>query len=107
MSIGFTHQRETAPIRQRPGPETIHRSAGKLASRSCCCPSRPAVVALMPPAKGRQHHTDLLLCGHHYRASRRALAAAGARVTDLDGNPVTGDWPDAAPAGEAAPGDGG
>jgi hypothetical protein len=28
---------------------------------------------------------DLLLCGHHYRVSRQALAAAGARVENLPG----------------------
>jgi hypothetical protein len=94
MSIGFKHQREAAPELQRPDPETIHRLAGRLTSRSCCCPSRPAVIVLMPPAKGRRHTTDLLLCGHHYRASRRSLATAGATVTELDGRPVTSDWPD-------------
>ena len=31
---------------------------------------------------GRPHATELLLCGHHYRRSRRALAAAGATVLD-------------------------
>jgi hypothetical protein len=93
MSVDFTREREAVPTRQRPGPETIDRPAVSLASRSCCCPSRPAVIVLMPPAKGRRHATDLLLCGHHYRVSRRALATAGARVTDLDGMPVTSDWP--------------
>jgi len=36
----------------------------------------------MPLAPGRDHADDLLLCGHHYRASREALAAAGAAVFD-------------------------
>jgi hypothetical protein len=31
---------------------------------------------------GRPHATELLLCGHHYHRSRRALAAAGATVLD-------------------------
>jgi hypothetical protein len=93
MSIGFMRQRETAPAPQRPGPETIHRPAIPPVSRSCCCPARPVVIVLMPPVKGRRHTTDLLLCGHHYRTSRQALAAAGAKVTDLSGAPVTGDWP--------------
>jgi hypothetical protein len=48
------------------------------------------VVAFIPASPGRPHRTDLLLCGHHYRASRQALAAAGAPVVDLDGMPVTG-----------------
>ncbi|HEX6933879.1 MAG TPA: hypothetical protein VF162_17170 [Streptosporangiaceae bacterium] len=42
----------------------------------------------MPPAPGRCHETDLLLCGHHYRASRPALRAAGAWVYDVGGRPV-------------------
>jgi hypothetical protein len=54
------------------------------ASRACCCLARPAVVVLIPPASGRPHRTDLLLCRHHYRASRQALAAAGAVVLDPD-----------------------
>lgn len=103
MSIGFMHQRQAAPAGQRPGEETSAGPGSQFASRSCCCPSHPAVIVLMPPAKGRPHTTDLLLCGHHYRASRRALAAAGATVTDLDGLPVTGDWPDAAPGRREVP----
>jgi hypothetical protein len=31
---------------------------------------------------------DLLLCGHHYRAGRAALRAAGATVYDEAGVPV-------------------
>ncbi len=59
------------------------------AERACCCPARPAVVAVLPPGPGRDHATDLLLCGHHYRASRAALGAAGATVMAGDGQPVT------------------
>jgi hypothetical protein len=32
----------------------------------------------MPPASGRPHPVDLLLCGHHFRISQWTLAAAGA-----------------------------
>jgi len=39
----------------------------------------------MPPTAHRQHPVDLLLCGHHYRVSHRALAVAGARIDDLPG----------------------
>jgi hypothetical protein len=59
------------------------------AERACCCPARPAVVAVLPPGPGRGHETDLLLCGHHYRESRNALAAAGATVMAEGGQPVT------------------
>ena len=51
-----------------------------LAERSCCCPARPVVRVLVPPAAARRHPVDLLLCGHHYLASRIALAAVGAVV---------------------------
>ena len=53
------------------------------ASRACCCPARPVVRVIMPPAAGRRRSVDLLLCGHHYRVSRQALAAAGAAVSEL------------------------
>jgi hypothetical protein len=53
------------------------------ADRACCCPARPAVVAIIPPAAGRPNGADLLLCGHHYRSSRAALLAVGACVHDL------------------------
>jgi hypothetical protein len=39
----------------------------------------------MPPTPDRPHPVDLLLCGHHYRVSRRALTAAGARILNLPG----------------------
>lgn len=60
----------------------------KTATRACCCPAKPAVVALMPPTADRGHPTDLLLCGHHYRASRLALLATGAAVFDARGRTV-------------------
>ena len=51
--------------------------------RACCCPSLPMVRVLMPPTLTRHHQVDLLLCGHHYRVSRQALAAIGAWVEIL------------------------
>lgn len=63
------------------------------ADSACCCPARPLFVAMLPPAPGRLEPVDLLLCGHHYRAARTALAAAGAIVFDATGAIVTGDWP--------------
>jgi hypothetical protein len=54
------------------------------------------VVAVMPPTRERRHPTDLLLCWHHYRVSRKSLAAVGAAVLDLHGVPVADDaWPPA------------
>lgn len=72
------------------GPDSIDWRAAQQAGRACCCPAKPVVIAIMPPKRGRRP-TDLLLCGHHYRASRKALAAAGATVVDLGGVPVTDD----------------
>jgi len=53
-----------------------------LGDRACCCPASPVVRVLIPPTSARPHSVDLLLCGHHYRASRAALAAAGAMIID-------------------------
>ena len=53
--------------------------------RACCCPAFPVVRSIMPPTAERRHSIDLPLCGHHYRVSRQALAAAGARIKDLPG----------------------
>jgi hypothetical protein len=70
---------------EAPQPEDFRFTDPAVPSRSCCCPARPAVKVIMPPAGGRAHHVDLWLCGHHYRASLAALAAAGARTEDLTG----------------------
>ena len=69
----------------------------RLADRSCCCPARPVVRVLLPPAPARPHSVDLLLCGHHYLVSRTALAAADAAVIDQTGAVV-----DLVPAAEMA-----
>jgi hypothetical protein len=89
------HAAPTAERIDRPSGERSTRArlavdwrAVRLADRACCCQSRPVVIAVLPPSPGRPHLTELLLCGHHYRLSRRALAAAGATVLDLSGIPV-------------------
>jgi hypothetical protein len=53
--------------------------------RACCCVARAVVRVVLPAAPGRPHETELMLCGHHYRVSRDALAAARARVEELPG----------------------
>jgi hypothetical protein len=68
-----------------PSAPGLDLRALRLAGRSCCCTARPAVVVLMPPSAGRPHATDLLMCMHHYMASRERLAAAGATVADATG----------------------
>jgi hypothetical protein len=60
-------------------PGLLIRPEGRE-DRACCCPARPVVQAIMPPTPERRHSVDLLLCGHHYRVCRRALAAAGASI---------------------------
>jgi len=70
--------------------------AARRADRSCCCTAQPRVIAIIPPAEDRPEPADLLLCWHHYRASRQSLTAAGALLVDIDGTPIAGDeWPPA------------
>src|SRR6516164_10857185 len=85
----FTARSDPADCQRRTTavPAADWRALAK-ASSACCCPAKPVVVAVMPPAPGRDHPTDLLLCGHHYRASRQALATAGAVVYDATGRAV-------------------
>jgi hypothetical protein len=52
---------------------------------ACCCPAKATVRVTMPPTQARPRETDLLLCGHHYLASRSALATAHAVVQALPG----------------------
>jgi hypothetical protein len=60
---------------------------------ACCCPARATVRVTMPPIQARPHETDLLLCAHHYRASRPALATAHAVVRALCGtSPDVAAW---------------
>jgi hypothetical protein len=63
-----------------------------LSGQACCCVARAVVRVVMPLTAYRPHETELLLCGHHYRVSRAALAAAHATVSELPG---TADDPDA------------
>jgi hypothetical protein len=72
----------------------ISASAGPV-SRACCCPANAVVRVILPPTAARPRETDLLLCGHHYRVSRRALAAAHATVRQIPGTPAeTAAWID-------------
>ena len=57
--------------------------AASLTDQACCSVARAVVRVVVPPTAGRPHETELLLCGHHYRASRAALAAAHASVHEL------------------------
>jgi hypothetical protein len=66
----------------------VNWRAARRASRSCCCPARPVIIAVVPPSTGRVHAVDVLLCAHHYRRSRTALAATGAALLHVSGLPV-------------------
>jgi len=77
-----------------PESATVAATHWRYADRACCCLAQPAVIAVMPPRGGRQAETDLLLCGHHYRVSKAALAAADATIRDMTGHVLEyGDWP--------------
>jgi hypothetical protein len=87
MNARFNHpsaKSHGAAVTPAPG---ITVGSAVLAGRACCCAARAAVQVTMPPTASRPHETDLLLCGHHYRVSRRALEAARAAVRELPGTP--------------------
>jgi phage tail protein X len=81
--------------------DTIDSRTSVSLGPACCCPGRPVVQVIMPATTTRPHRTELLLCGHHYRASRQALAAANAVVTALPG--LADDPPAALPLGLPIP----
>ena len=72
-------------------PEKSHAEASHwgwplmFAEQACCCAAKPGLLAIMPPTQGRTHPVDLLLCDHHFLASRAGLTAAGANVYDEAG----------------------
>jgi hypothetical protein len=75
----------SAPGYDRPQDDILPDSSVWREDRACCCPAPPVVRVIMPPTLERRYSVDLLLCGHHYRVSRQALAAADGRVEDLPG----------------------
>jgi hypothetical protein len=83
MNTKFPHQSYSRDASPGPMDDILGEKYPPTASRACCCPARPVVRVVMPPTATRRHAVDLLLCGHHYRVSRQALAAAGATVSEL------------------------
>jgi hypothetical protein len=79
MNADFLRRTANAAAATCPASESLP----VVQERACCCPSHPTVLVVMPPTAARPHETDLLLCGHHYRASRDALAAAHAVAQPL------------------------
>ena len=97
MDAEFTHKtasNDALPAeRVSDGDAGFSADSAGLAGRACCCTAGAAVRVTMPPGPSRQHSTELLLCGHHYRVSRQALAVAGAVVRELPGTPADiGSW---------------
>jgi hypothetical protein len=84
MDSWFAHTNGGAPAwisEELPGP-------GKsltVDDRADCCPARPVVTVIMPPADQRPLPADLRLCGHHHRVSSATLRAAGATIYDAAG----------------------
>ena len=81
----LTDAAQSAPGFGGPPPDDMLPAAYE--DRACCCPAYPVVRVVMPPTAERRYSVDLLLCGHHYRVSRQALATAGGRIEDLPGRP--------------------
>ena len=80
----FPHRKAKAAARAGDN-QAAWNGPPRLAYRSCCCPARPVVRVLIPSTSARPHPVDLLLCGHHYLASRAALVAANAVAIDETG----------------------
>jgi hypothetical protein len=65
-----------------PAPGAHASPAAAPAELADCCSAKPVVQVIMA-----RQPADLLLCGHHYRASRHRLASASASVHALPGTP--------------------
>jgi hypothetical protein len=98
MNARFPHPAGGSAVAAVPlHDDTIEAGRPVTLGPACCCPANPVVRVIMPTTAARPHDTELLLCGHHYRVSRRALAAANATVTELrgpEGNPPDALLPD-------------
>lgn len=66
-------------------PEPVRRDEIVPGSIACCCPALASIRVVIAANGERDHATELLLCGHHYRQSREALARVGATVYDREG----------------------
>ena len=85
MKPRFPHHSEALAV----APDSAAAAAAERISPSppefhaCCCPGRPVVRAIMPASVTRPRPVDLLLCGHHYRVSQKAITAAHGTVQVL------------------------
>jgi hypothetical protein len=55
-----------------------------MSTRADCCSARATYRVVLPVSAERDKPAELLLCGHHLRASRSALQARGAAIDELD-----------------------
>jgi hypothetical protein len=98
---GRARRKQAAPVEQPvqdPEPVAVFTPVARHSGRACCCAALPTVIAVLPPSASRSSATDLLLCGHHYRASLAALTAREATILDIGGHPLsTGAWPEPGP----------
>ena len=53
-------------------------------SQADCCSAMATYRVVLPLSAERGKPAELLLCGHHLRASRSALQARGADIHELD-----------------------
>jgi hypothetical protein len=82
MNARFLHpsaRRSNAAAQAAPSAAAATPVAAEHAD---CCPAKAVVRVTMA-----RQQAELLLCGHHYRASRHALAAKAAAVRALPGTP--------------------
>jgi hypothetical protein len=78
---------DTADEHSRGEVASVPADIADLADQACCCPAQAMVRVILPPTATRPLETGLLMCGHHYRGSRHALAAAHAIVCELPWTP--------------------
>jgi len=104
----FVNSDAALALDERPATRTGWRDFKPLytAQPACCCSAAPVVVVVLPFTDEELPVTDLLLCGHHFRASRGTLEAMETVVFDASGNLVlaTRQWSDLGAGGTAEPG---
>lgn len=82
--IALKHRSECSP--GWPGDDPITPVSPVIAAdRADCCIAGPVMRVFLPPTSVRTSSAQLLLCAHHCRESRTALARAGAAVYDAGG----------------------
>jgi hypothetical protein len=55
-----------------------------MSTRADCCNAKATYRVVLPLSARLGQPAELLLCGHHLRASRSALDARGAEIREMD-----------------------